>query len=122
MDGSLAKHPIAGVIHLIMFGYFDLYLLLFIAIESGMKTAQKVNNLINDMKIYIYLKGELIKTRWVIFGDNQFMLRHISQNKSVNTPVSICLVSLAHILNGYDISLNTISYPIFNIQDFRNGL
>ncbi len=122
MDGSLAKNPIAGVIHLIMFGYFDLYLLLFIAIESGMKTAQKVNNLINDMKIYIYLKGELIKTRWVIFGDNQFMLRHISQNKSVNTPVSICLVSLAHILNGYDISLNTISYPIFNIQDFRNGL
>ncbi len=32
------------------------------------------------------------------------------------------LVILTHILNGYDISLNTTNYLIFNMQDFRNGV
>ncbi len=38
-----------GIIHKIVFGYFNLYLFLFITIKSQMATAQKiVNNLINE--------------------------------------------------------------------------
>ncbi len=52
-----------------MFGYFDVYMLLFISIKSDLKIAQKIdNNLINE--------NMLIKTRYVIFGDNQFMSKH----------------------------------------------
>ncbi len=37
------------IIQQILFGYFDLYVLLFITIKLDMKTAQKVvNNLINE--------------------------------------------------------------------------
>ncbi len=39
---------IHGIIHQIMFGYFDLYFLLFITIKYNMKTAQKIVN--NSMK------------------------------------------------------------------------
>ncbi len=62
----------------IVFGCFELYLLIFINIKSDMKTAQKiVNNLIN--------KNTFLKTRCVIFGDNQIMSKHIFhiQNPSI---------------------------------------
>ncbi len=35
-------------------------------------------------------------------------------------PVSICFATLAHILIGYDIGLDTTNYLIFNMQVFRN--
>ncbi len=44
---------------------------------------------------------------------------HISHTKSFNIPVSIALATLAHMINVYDICLNTTNYPIFNMQDFR---
>ncbi len=44
---------------------------------------------------------------------------HISHTKSFNIPVSIALATLAHIINVYEICLNTTNYPIFNMQDFR---
>ncbi len=56
----------------IVLGYFDLYLLLFMTIKYDMKIAQKiVNYLINGTTFT--LKDQLIKTRFVIFEDNQFM-------------------------------------------------
>ncbi len=36
-----------------------------------------------------------------------------------NIPVSIGLTTLAHMLNGHAICLNTSNYPIFNMQYFR---
>ncbi len=46
---SQFTHKIYNIIRQIIFGYFDLYLLLFITTKSDMKTAQKiVNNLINE--------------------------------------------------------------------------
>ncbi len=48
-----------------------------------------VNNLINENIFSV--KGHLINTRLVIFGDNPFMLKHtvtfISQSKYFNIPV-----------------------------------
>ncbi len=43
---------IHGIIHQIVFGYFDLYFLLFITFKHDMKTAQKiVNNLIKENRL-----------------------------------------------------------------------
>ncbi len=50
------------------------------------------------------------------------MLKHILQNKTFNTLALIWLATLAHILNGYDISLNTKNYSLCNIQYVRYGL
>ncbi len=62
-----------------------------------MKTAQIfVNNLINK-NIFRFNKGQLIMARWVIFGDNQFMVKHISYTKSFNISVSVVLTTLAHV-------------------------
>ncbi len=44
---------------------------------------------------------------------------HISHTKSFNIPVSIALATLAHMINVYDLCLNTTNYSIFNMQDFR---
>ncbi len=44
---------------------------------------------------------------------------HISHTKSFNIPVSIALATLAHMINVYEIYLNTTNYTIFNMQDFR---
>ncbi len=44
---------------------------------------------------------------------------HISHTKSFNMPFSIELATLAHMINVYEIWLNTTNYPIFNMQDFR---
>ncbi len=45
---------IHGIIHQIVFGYFDLYCLLFITIKYDMKTAQKiVNNSIKENKLLL---------------------------------------------------------------------
>ncbi len=44
---------------------------------------------------------------------------HISQTKSFNIPVSLALATLAHMINVYEICLNTTNYPIFDMQDFR---
>ncbi len=42
----------------------------------------------------------------------------ISYTKSFNIPVSIPCAALAHIINVYEICLNTTNYPIFNMQGF----
>ncbi len=42
---------------------------------------------------------------------------HISHTKSFNIPVSIALATHAHMINVYEICLNTTNYPIFNMQD-----
>ncbi len=44
---------------------------------------------------------------------------HIWHTKSFNILVSIALSTLAHVINVYEICLNTTNYPIFNMQDFR---
>ncbi len=44
---------------------------------------------------------------------------HISHTKSFNTPVSIALATLAHMINVYEIRLNTTNYLILNMQDFN---
>ncbi len=44
---------------------------------------------------------------------------YISNTKSFNIPVSIVLATLAHMINVYEICLNTTNYPIFNMQAFR---
>ncbi len=61
------------------------------------------------------LKGQCIKTKWVIIGDNQSISKHISHTNFFNIPVSIGLTTLAHMLNGYEICLNTSNYLFFNI-------
>ncbi len=59
----------------IVFGYFDLYFLLFKTIKSYMKPTQKmVNNLINET-IFPF-KGQIITTIWVILGDHQLISKH----------------------------------------------
>ncbi len=82
-----------------------------------MKTVQKTfNDFINENRF-------LIKTRYMVFGYSQGVLKnyiwvqptyvktHISQNKYLNTPLLISLTTLAHILNGYDMSeYHLISY------------
>ncbi len=79
---------IHGSIHQIVFGYFALYLLLFIAIKSDISTAQNVaNNL---------LKINLIKTRWVIFEDNKFMSKHTFHIQ--NLSISLFQVDLLYLL------------------------
>ncbi len=41
---------------------------------------------------------------------------HISYTKSFYIPISIAFATLAHMLNVYEICLNTTNYPIFNKQ------
>ncbi len=55
----------------------------------------------------------------LILGDNQFRLKH---TKSFNIPISIGFITFTHMLNGYEICLNTKIGPIFNMQDFRYQL
>ncbi len=43
---------------------------------------------------------------------------HISHTTSVKKLLSIALATLAHMINVYEICLNTTNYPIFNMQDF----
>ncbi len=45
------------------------------------------------------------------------MKMHISHTQSFNIPVSIALVTLAHMINVYKICLNTTNFPIFNMHD-----
>ncbi len=63
--------------------------------------------------------GQLIKTRWGIFEDNQFMSKHTYQRIYPSTYLFQLLI---YILNGNDISLNSTNYPIFNMQDYINDL
>ncbi len=74
-----------------------------------MKTALKiVNNLINKRKCS--LKCQLIKRRWVIIGNNEFMSNAHFTYKIIQYTVSIGLTTLAHVLNANEISLNTRNY------------
>ncbi len=57
------------------------------------------------MKIYP-LKGQLIKTGCVIFGDKQFMSKHTFHRINPSTYLFQFYV-LAHTLDGYGIHLNT---------------
>ncbi len=68
---------------------------------------------------YNPLKCQLIKTKWVILGDNQFVSRHILHTKSFNMPVSYGLTTVAHLLNGYEVCLNTTNCLIVNMSKFR---
>ncbi len=43
---------------------------------------------------------------------------HISYTKSINIPVSVAFATLPHMINVYEICLNTTNYPIFNMQGF----
>ncbi len=82
-----------GTIAQIIFGYFVLYFLLFITIKHDMKTAQNIfHNLINNTFPF---NGQFIKTRWLIFGDSQFMPKHTFhiQNPSIYL---FGLATLAH--------------------------
>ncbi len=68
------KIIIHDIIYQIMYGYFDVYFVLFKDITSEMKTYQKIIiNLINEN----ILKRHHIKTRWMIFEDKQFVWKHI---------------------------------------------
>ncbi len=58
-------------------------------------------------------KHTFIRTYKCQFQKSFNLLRHF------NIPVSIALATLAHIINVYNICLNTTNYPIFNMQDFR---
>ncbi len=42
----------------------------------------------------------------------------ISYTKSFNIPVSIAFATLAHMINVYEICLNTTNYTILNMQGF----
>ncbi len=65
------------------------------------------------------MKGQPIKTRLVIFEDNQFISKHTFHR----IKPSIYLFQFDYIIfNGYEISFNTTNFPIFKMQDFRNGL
>ncbi len=95
------------------------FIWLFITFKSYMKTSQKiVNNLINE-NIFPF-KGQLIKKRWAIFEDNQFMWKHISQNKYFNIPVSVWFCYTCSYMRWvwYKSQYNKLS----DIQDVRNGL
>ncbi len=47
-----------------------------------------------------------------------YVKMHISCTKSLNIPISIAFATLAHMINVYEICLNTTNYPIFNMQGF----
>ncbi len=60
------------------------YFVLVKTIERNMTIVQKiVNNLINTN--IFPLRGQLIKTGWVIFGDNQFMSKHTFHRINTST-------------------------------------
>ncbi len=67
------------------------------------------------MTIYSH-KGQLIKTRWVIFVDKQFKLKHTFHIQ--NPSIYLFITTLAHMLNGYEIWLNkqTIRFSICKIS------
>ncbi len=50
-----------------------------------------------------------------ILGWPIYVKTHISHIKSFNKPVSIGFTTLAYMLNGYQICLNTTNYTIYNI-------
>ncbi len=78
-----------------------------------MKTTQKtVNNLLRE-NIYHFKVSSLNQDLCHIY-----VKTHISNTKSFNIRVSIRLTTLPHMLNGYEICLNTTNYPIINMQDF----
>ncbi len=58
----------------------------------------------------------------MIFGNNQFMLKHTVHIK--HPSIYLFQLDLLHLLmlNGYEIRLNTTNYPICNMQDFRYWL
>ncbi len=68
------------------------------------------DNKVNKWK-YISLKGHLIRTRWVIFGDIQFMSKHTFHIKNISHTCSYVQWI------GFYVSIET-NYTIFNVQDF----
>ncbi len=46
------------------------------------------------MKIHKYFFNGQLKTRWMIFEDNQFMSKDISHIKSFNIPISVGCTAL----------------------------
>ncbi len=85
---SLIKHDI---IHQTVFGYFDLYLLLFKTITSDMKAAQKIlDNLINE---HIFLLNVSRFQKRTLSGNHMivclFMLNHINSSQKCNLNILI---------------------------------
>ncbi len=79
-----------------------------------MKTALKiVDNLIIE-NIFPLHVSSLRPDGWYL-GIEIFVKIHILLNTSFNISISIELTTLSHILNGYDISLNSTNYLIFNM-------
>ncbi len=73
-----------------------------------MKTTQKiVNNSINDNIFPLN-----VSSRWVIFGDNQFISKYVCHRLNPLTyMIQFCNATHTHILNGYD--------QYHNISDFQ---
>ncbi len=90
-----------------------LYLTHCTSVWTGLETAQAmVNNLING-NIFPF---EVSSSRMMcdIWGYFIYTIRNI--------PVSIRRTTLAHMLNEYEICINTTNYPIVNMQDFSSSL
>ncbi len=76
------------IIHKIVYSYFNLYFLLFKAMQM---TWQLLRKWLYSFKP---VKGQLIKTRWAIFGDKPFMLKHIADSNLFNILDSLWLAPL----------------------------
>ncbi len=79
-----------------------------------MKTAQKiVNNLINETIFPL----KLIKARWMIFVDNQFMSKHTFHIQNPSIHLFQLDFLLVHMLNGNEICLNKQTIQCSKILD-----
>ncbi len=108
-DNSLIIH---GIIYQIVFEHLDLYVLLYNTIKCDMKTEEKVVNNFIDENIFPRMVSSLGPDGWYL---GIYVKTYIPYTKSFNISVSIGLITLAHVLDGYEICLNTTNYPIFNM-------
>ncbi len=101
-----------------MFGYFGLYLLLFITIKH-MKTALKiVNNIFIKWK-YISFKGQLIKTiyRWYLEINSLCQNTHFTYKIIQYTCFNWTCYTCSYV-KGYEVCFNTTNSN-FQLQNFR---
>ncbi len=91
-----------------------LFYICLLAIKSDMKTAQKiVSNLMNEN--ILPLKVSTLRQDGWYLGITNLISKHTFH---IQNPFFWTFVMLAHMLNGYEIYLNTTKYLIFNMQDF----
>ncbi len=67
-----------------------------------------------DILIYIFYYLYQLYLEYPIY-----VKTHISHTNSFNIHVSIGLITLADMLIGYEVCLNTTNYPICIMQDFK---